>query len=65
MFGMDPETAQHLILFIMLWSLVAGVCIVIGRKKGISVPVAILGSFPFWLAIFFFWLLRQPDVHED
>lgn len=62
MFGMDPETAQHLILFLILWSFVAGVCITLGRKKGISIPVLVLGSFPLWLAPFFVWLLRQPDI---
>ena len=65
MFGMDPVAAQHTLLFLMLWSLVAGVCIVIGKKKGVGVPVAILGSFPLWLAIFFFWLIKQPDVRSD
>ena len=65
MLGLDPEAAQNLILFLMLWSLMAGVSVVVGRKKGVSVPVAILGSFPLWIAIFAFWLFRQPDVLGD
>lgn len=64
MLGLEREAAQHLLLFLILWSLVAGICITIGRKKGVSVPVAILGSFPLWLAIFFFWLMRQPDIRD-
>ena len=65
MLGLDSENAQQLLLFLMLWSLVAGVSIVVGRKKGVSIPVAILGSFPFWVAIFAIWLVKQPDIHTD
>ncbi len=64
MLGLDPEAAQHLLLFLTLWSFVGGVCVIIGRKKGVSVPVAILGSFPLWIAIFAFWLMRQPDIRD-
>ncbi len=65
MFGMEREAAQHLLLFLMLWSLVGGICVVEGRKRGISAPVAILGSFPLWVALFAIWLLRQPIIHKD
>ena len=65
MFGLDRDSAQHLLLFLMLWSLVAGVCVIEGRKRGVSVPVAILGSFPLWVALFAFWLLKQPVIRED
>lgn len=62
---LDNEAAQHLILFLMVWSLFAGIGIIIGKKKGVSVPVAILGSFPLWVAVFAMWLVRQPDVRAD
>lgn len=65
MLGMDREAAQHLLLFLMLWSLFAGLGIILGKKKGISPALAILGSFPLWVAIFAFWLVRQPDIHPD
>ena len=65
MLGLDRDAAQHLLLFLMLWSLVAGFCIIVGKRKGVSVPVAILGSFPLWLAFFAFWLVRQPDLRDD
>jgi hypothetical protein len=65
MFGLDREATGHLLLFLILWSFVAGVCVIIGKKKGISASVAILGSFPLWLAPFFVWLIRQPDIYRD
>jgi hypothetical protein len=65
MFGLERETAQHLLLFLMLWSLVAGVCVIEGRKRGVSVPVAILGAFPLWIALFALWLMRQPVIKRD
>ncbi len=65
MFGLDRDSAQHLLLFLMLWSLVGGVCVIEGRKRGVSVGVAILGSFPFWVAVFAMWLFRQPVIHDD
>ena len=43
---LDREGAQHLLLFLMVWSAFAGLGIVLGKKKGVSAPVAILGSFP-------------------
>lgn len=61
----DRETTGQLLLFLMLWSLFAGLGIILGKKKGVSAPVAILGSFPLWVAIFAFWLVRQPDIHPD
>ena len=65
MFGLEREAAQHLLLFLMLWSLVGGVCVIEGRKRGVSVPIAILGSFPLWIAIFALWLMRQPTIRKD
>lgn len=65
MFGLEGEAAQHFLLFVMLWSLVAGVCIIESRKRGVSVPVAILGSFPLWVAPFAIWLFRQPVIRQD
>jgi len=65
MFGLESEAAQHLLLFLMLWSLVGGVCVIEGRKRGVSAAVAILGSFPLWVAVFAFWLLRQPVRYKD
>jgi len=62
---LDGEAMQHFILFVMVWSLFAGLGIVLGRKKGVSVPVAVLGSFPLWVALFAFWLVRQPDIRTD
>ena len=62
---LDREGAQHLLLFLMVWSAFAGLGIVLGKKKGVSAPVAILGSFPLWVALFAFWLVRQPDIHPD
>ena len=61
----DREAMQHILLFLMVWSFFAGVGIVVGRRKGISVPFAILGSFPLWVAFFAFWLVRQPDINPD
>lgn len=65
MFGLDPDSAQHLLLFLMLWSLVGGVSVIEARKRGVSVGVAILGSFPLWVAPFALWLLRQPVIRDD
>lgn len=65
MFGLDPDASRHLLLFLMVWSLVGGVCVVEGKRRGVSVPVAILGSFPLWVALFAFWLLRQPIIRRD
>ena len=65
MFGLDPAATQHLFLFLMLWSLVAGVCIIEGRKRGVGIPLAILGSFPLWVAAFAIWLLKQPTIRSD
>ena len=62
---LDREAAQHLLLFLMVWSLFAGIGIIMGKKKGVSVPVAILGSFPLWVALFAMWLVRQPDIRPD
>lgn len=61
----DREAMQQILLFLMLWSLFAGLGIALGKKKGVSAPVAILGSFPLWVALFAFWLVRQPDIHSD
>ena len=61
----DREAMQHILLFLMVWSFFAGVGIVVGRRKGISVPFAILGSFPLWVAFFAFWLVRQPDIDPE
>ena len=58
----NRETLIDVLPFLMLWSLLAGVGILLGKRKGISVPFAILGSFPLWVAIFAFWLIKQPDV---
>ena len=65
MFGLEREEAQHFLLFLIVWSFLAGVGIIVGKKKGVSAPVAILGSFPLWVAIFAFWLVRQPDIRGD
>lgn len=65
MFGLDPEASRHLLLFLILWSFFAGVGVIVGKKKGVPPAVAILGSFPLWVAIFAFWLVRQPDIHPD
>lgn len=65
MFGFDSEATRHFLLFVMLWSLVGGICVVEGKRRGVSVPVAILGSFPLWVAVFALWLLRQPIVRQD
>jgi hypothetical protein len=65
MFGLDREASQHLLLFLMVWSLFAGLGVVLGKKKGVSPAFAILGSFPLWVAFFAFWLVRQPDINED
>ena len=65
MLGLDREGAQHLLLFLMLWSFVAGVCVIVGKRKGVSAPVAILGAFPLWVAPFAFWLVRRPDIRSD
>ena len=56
------ETFIEALPFLMVWSLLAGIAISIGRKKGISIPVAILGAFPLWVAPFAFWLFKQPDI---
>ncbi len=65
MFGLDREATQHLLLFLMVWSLFAGLGVVLGKKKGVGVPMAILGSFPLWVAVFALWLVRQPDIYPD
>ncbi len=65
MFGLERDSAQHLLLFLMLWSLVGGVCVIEGRKRGVSVGVSILGSFPLWVAVFALWLFRQPVIRND
>lgn len=62
---LDLEATKQLVLFVMVWSLFAGVGIALGRKKGVSVSFAILGSFPLWVAFFAFWLVKQPDVRSD
>jgi hypothetical protein len=62
MLGFDAESGKQIILFLMIWSLFAGIGIVIGRRKGVSPAVAILGSFPLWCAIFALWLVKQPDL---
>jgi hypothetical protein len=59
------DSVGHFILFLAVWSLFAGIGIVVGRRKGVSPPVAILGSFPLWVAIFALWLVRQPDIRRD
>lgn len=59
------ETLVEVLPFLMIWSLFAGIGIHIGRRKGVAPAVAILGSFPLWVAIFAFWLVRQPDIHPD
>jgi hypothetical protein len=65
MFGLDNEATNHLFLFILLWSLVGGVCVIEARRRGVSTAVAILGSFPLWVAPFAIWLLRQPIIRKD
>ncbi len=65
MFGLDNEATNHLFLFLLLWSLVGGVCVIEGRRRGVSASVAILGSFPLWVALFAVWLLRQPIIRKD
>jgi hypothetical protein len=65
MFGLDPEAARQVLLFLILWSFFAGVGVIVGKKKGVSPAAAILGSFPLWVAIFAFWLVKQPDIHPD
>lgn len=65
MFGLDAEAGKQIVLFLMIWSFFAGIGIIVGRKKGVSPPVAILGSFPLWCAIFALWLVRLPDVRTD
>jgi hypothetical protein len=62
---LDRESLGQLVLFLAVWSLFAGIGIVVGRKKGVSPSVAILGSFPLWVAIFALWLVRQPDIRKD
>jgi hypothetical protein len=62
---LDREGMQQLLLFLIVWSLFAGIGVVIGKKKGVSAPVAILGSFPLWVAFFAFWLVRQPDIDPE
>ena len=62
---MNREDLGQAFLLLIIWSFFAGVGIVLGRKKGVSVPFAILGSFPLWVALFAFWLVRQPDVDPD
>jgi hypothetical protein len=65
MFGLDAEAFRQLLLFLILWSFFAGIGVIVGRKKGVSPGVAILGSFPLWVAVFALWLVRQPDIHPD
>ncbi len=50
---------------LIAWSLFAGIGIVVGKKKGVSPAVAILGSFPLWVAIFAIWLIRKPDMDDS
>ncbi len=50
---------------LIAWSLFAGIGIVVGKKKGVSPMVAILGSFPLWVAIFAIWLVRKPDIEDS
>ena len=59
------ETLIEVLPFLMIWSLFAGIGIHVGRRKGVPPAVAILGSFPLWVAIFAFWLVRQPDIYPD
>ena len=59
------ETLIDVLPFLILWSLCAGIGIAIGKRKGVGVPFAILGSFPLWVALFAFWLVKQPDVGGD
>ena len=49
------ETLIDVLPFLILWSLCAGIGIAIGKRKGVGVPLAILGSFPLWVAVFAFW----------
>jgi hypothetical protein len=59
------ETLIEVLPLLILWSLMAGVGIAIGRRKGVSVPFAILGSFPLWVAVFAWWLVKQPDIGRE
>ena len=58
------ETLIEVLPFLMLWSLLAGIGIAIGKRKGVGIPLAILGSFPLWVAIFAFWLVKLPDLPD-
>ena len=49
---------------LIVWSLFAGIAIVLGKRKGVGPVVAILGTFPLWVAIFALWLIRKPDLPE-
>ncbi len=52
-------------LFLIIWSLCAGISIAVGKRKGVRPMLAIIGSFPLWVALFALWLVRQPDVSSD
>ena len=59
------ETLIEVLPFLIIWSFFAGIGIQVGRRKGVPPGVAILGSFPLWVAFFAFWLVRQPDINPD
>ena len=58
------ETLLNVLPFLMLWSLLAGVNIAIGKRKGVAPALSILGSFPLWVAFYTFWLIRLPVERE-
>ena len=56
------ETLIEVLPFLILWSFLASFGVAIGRKKGVGMAAAILGTFPLWVAPFAYWLFRQPDI---
>ena len=56
------ETLIEVLPFLILWSFLASLGVAIGRKKGVGMAAAILGTFPLWVAPFAFWLFKQPDI---
>ena len=55
------EVVMYVASVLVAWVFFAFLCAHIGRRKGVGLGAAILGSFPAWFVLFAFWLASHTD----